>query len=156
MIKSTKNVNQNTLIVAITAYEQTFQLSQQFDDTLSKPITKDMVLKILMAVASHRPTAEPPARVEQRPEHGRTPPRVEQRIDHGRTESVGSERGSIEGDRTVELPPLVPVKQEVNPLSGSPVPVPSSPLAKKSENTHSLGLESVSLGLLVITDGCVY
>ncbi|KAJ3038417.1 hypothetical protein HDV00_000605 [Rhizophlyctis rosea] len=54
MIKSTKNVNQTTPIVAITAYEQTFQLSQQFDDTMSKPITKDMVLKILMAVAGQQ------------------------------------------------------------------------------------------------------
>lgn len=51
MIKSTNNINQNTPIVAITAYEQTFQLSQQFDDTMSKPVTKDVLWRILMAVA---------------------------------------------------------------------------------------------------------
>ncbi|KAJ3160645.1 hypothetical protein HDU86_000404 [Geranomyces michiganensis] len=50
MIKSTNNVNQTTPIVAITAYEQTYHLSQQFDDTMSKPVTKDVLARILVAI----------------------------------------------------------------------------------------------------------
>ncbi|KAI8826995.1 uncharacterized protein EV422DRAFT_490988 [Fimicolochytrium jonesii] len=50
MIKTTNNVNQLTPIVAITAYEQTYHLSQQFDDTMSKPIMKDVLQRILNAV----------------------------------------------------------------------------------------------------------
>ncbi|KAJ3022779.1 hypothetical protein HKX48_005255 [Thoreauomyces humboldtii] len=59
MIKSTNNVNQQTPIVAITAYEQTFHLSQQFDDTMSKPVTKDVLARILIAICGPPPT--PPA-----------------------------------------------------------------------------------------------
>ncbi|KAJ3300280.1 hypothetical protein HK104_002479 [Borealophlyctis nickersoniae] len=58
MIKTTNNINQTTTIVAITAYEQTFQLSQQFDETMSKPITKDMVNKILGTVAGKEQHSE--------------------------------------------------------------------------------------------------
>ncbi|KAJ3180750.1 hypothetical protein HDU87_001863 [Geranomyces variabilis] len=50
MIKSTNNVNQTTPIIAITAYEQTYHLSQQFDDTMSKPVTKDVLARILVAI----------------------------------------------------------------------------------------------------------
>ncbi|KAJ3193079.1 hypothetical protein HK101_005436, partial [Irineochytrium annulatum] len=50
MIKSTKNINDTTPIVAVTAYEQTFALSQQFDDVISKPVMKDMLQRILTAV----------------------------------------------------------------------------------------------------------
>ncbi|KAI8852050.1 hypothetical protein BC829DRAFT_385815 [Chytridium lagenaria] len=51
MIKSTKNVNQQTPIIAVTAYEQTFAQTQQFDDVMSKPVTKDLLFKVLAAVA---------------------------------------------------------------------------------------------------------
>ncbi|TPX71930.1 hypothetical protein SpCBS45565_g00911 [Spizellomyces sp. 'palustris'] len=57
MIKSTNNINQTTPIVAITAYEQTFQLSQGFDDTMSKPVTKDVLWKILVAIEGRRETS---------------------------------------------------------------------------------------------------
>ncbi|KAJ3115092.1 hypothetical protein HDU96_001204 [Phlyctochytrium bullatum] len=51
MIKSTTNINQFTPIIAVTAYEQTFSQSQQFDDVMSKPVTKDLLHKVLAAVA---------------------------------------------------------------------------------------------------------
>ncbi|KAJ3106270.1 hypothetical protein HDU97_006721 [Phlyctochytrium planicorne] len=54
MIKSTKNINQSTPIIAVTAYEQTFAQSQQFDDVMSKPVTKDLLFKVLAAVAGDR------------------------------------------------------------------------------------------------------
>ncbi|KAI8592134.1 hypothetical protein BDZ88DRAFT_408389 [Geranomyces variabilis] len=61
MIKSTNNVNQTTPIVAITAYEQTYHLSQQFDDTMSKPVTKDVLARILVAICG--PHGSKPAAV---------------------------------------------------------------------------------------------
>ncbi|KAI8920021.1 hypothetical protein DFJ77DRAFT_546142 [Powellomyces hirtus] len=59
MIKSTNNVNQQTPIVAITAYEQTFHLSQQFDDTMSKPVTKDVLWRILAAISAPNQQQQP-------------------------------------------------------------------------------------------------
>ncbi|KAI8391144.1 uncharacterized protein BYT42DRAFT_183352 [Radiomyces spectabilis] len=47
MIKSTNHVNRDTPIIAVTAYEQTAHLTGTFDDVLSKPITKDMILRRL-------------------------------------------------------------------------------------------------------------
>ncbi|KAG0172634.1 hypothetical protein DFQ28_007650 [Apophysomyces sp. BC1034] len=45
MIKSTNNVNRDTPIIAVTAYERTVQLAGAFDDILSKPVTKDTILQ---------------------------------------------------------------------------------------------------------------
>lgn len=52
MIKSTNNINRNTPIIAVTAYERTntLQLSGIFDDTLSKPVTKDSVLRSIRQI----------------------------------------------------------------------------------------------------------
>jgi len=54
MIKSTQNMNQNTPVIAVTAYEQTFRQTQYFDDVLSKPVTKDILLRVLMAIVTQR------------------------------------------------------------------------------------------------------
>lgn len=43
MIKSTNNINRDTPIIAVTAYERTVQLAGAFDDILSKPMTKDII-----------------------------------------------------------------------------------------------------------------
>lgn len=43
MIKSTNNVNRETPIIAVTAYEQTVQLAGAFDEILCKPVTKNIV-----------------------------------------------------------------------------------------------------------------
>ncbi|KAI9010476.1 hypothetical protein CLU79DRAFT_773210 [Phycomyces nitens] len=45
MIKSTNNVNRETPIIAVTAYERTVQLAGAFDDIVSKPMTKDIILQ---------------------------------------------------------------------------------------------------------------
>lgn len=47
MIKSTNNNNRETPIIAVTAYERTVQLAGAFDDILSKPVTKDVILQRL-------------------------------------------------------------------------------------------------------------
>lgn len=47
MIKSTSNINKNTPIIAVTAYERTLQLASIFDSTLSKPVTKETILKCI-------------------------------------------------------------------------------------------------------------
>ncbi|KAI7864969.1 hypothetical protein BDF14DRAFT_1883812 [Spinellus fusiger] len=47
MIKSTNNMNRETPIVAVTAYEKSAQLTDAFDDTLCKPVTKDIILQRL-------------------------------------------------------------------------------------------------------------
>jgi CheY-like chemotaxis protein len=47
MIKSTNNSNRETPIIAVTAYERTVQLAGAFDDILSKPVTKDVILQRL-------------------------------------------------------------------------------------------------------------
>ena len=43
MVKSTQNINQNTPIVAVTAYERTAQQASPFDDILCKPINRALV-----------------------------------------------------------------------------------------------------------------
>ncbi|CAO3595486.1 unnamed protein product [Absidia cylindrospora] len=43
MIKSVNNRNQNTPIIAVTAYERTVQLADTFDDIVSKPVTREIV-----------------------------------------------------------------------------------------------------------------
>ncbi|ORZ09533.1 hypothetical protein BCR42DRAFT_381630 [Absidia repens] len=43
MIKSVKNRNQSTPIIAVTAYERTVQLADTFDDIVSKPVTREIV-----------------------------------------------------------------------------------------------------------------
>ncbi|KAI8354074.1 hypothetical protein BD560DRAFT_357528 [Blakeslea trispora] len=45
MIKSTNNINKDTPIIAVTAYEETLQQANIFDDTISKPVTKESVLR---------------------------------------------------------------------------------------------------------------
>lgn len=47
MIKSTNNSNRETPIIAVTAYERTVQLAGAFDDILSKPVTKHIILQRL-------------------------------------------------------------------------------------------------------------
>lgn len=47
MIKSTNNINRNTPIIAVTAYERTLQLASVFDDTLCKPVTKEIVSRCI-------------------------------------------------------------------------------------------------------------
>ncbi|KAI8096700.1 uncharacterized protein BX664DRAFT_259275 [Halteromyces radiatus] len=43
MIKSTNNVNRETPIIAVTAYEQTVQLAGAFDEIVCKPVTKNVI-----------------------------------------------------------------------------------------------------------------
>lgn len=47
MIKSTNNINRNTPIIAVTAYERTLQLASVFDDTLCKPVTREIVSRCI-------------------------------------------------------------------------------------------------------------
>ncbi|KAI8970228.1 hypothetical protein BDF20DRAFT_838604 [Mycotypha africana] len=47
MIKSTNNINRETPIIAVTAYERTVQLAGAFDDIVGKPVTKDVILRRL-------------------------------------------------------------------------------------------------------------
>jgi serine/threonine-protein kinase RIM15 len=47
MIKSTNNINRNTPIIAVTAYERTLQLANIFDDNLNKPVTKESILRCI-------------------------------------------------------------------------------------------------------------
>ncbi|KAK4515895.1 uncharacterized protein ATC70_010853 [Mucor velutinosus] len=47
MIKSTNNINRNTPIIAVTAYERTLQLASVFDDILCKPVTKEIVSRCI-------------------------------------------------------------------------------------------------------------
>ncbi|KAJ1557276.1 hypothetical protein HK096_008161, partial [Nowakowskiella sp. JEL0078] len=52
MIKTTKNINQLTPIIAVTAYEQPSTQMQKFDDVLSKPVSKDSLQRVLLAVSA--------------------------------------------------------------------------------------------------------
>lgn len=52
MIKSTNNINRNTPIIAVTAYEHTLQLAGIFDDTLNKPVTKEVVTQCIQRLSS--------------------------------------------------------------------------------------------------------
>lgn len=61
MIKSTNNVNRETPIVAVTAYERTVQLAGAFDDILTKPVTKAVILQRLQQFCGPRPTLRRPA-----------------------------------------------------------------------------------------------
>ncbi|KAI8994838.1 hypothetical protein BDB01DRAFT_846838 [Pilobolus umbonatus] len=47
MIKSTNNINKNTPIIAVTAYDRTFQIDETFDSIMSKPVTKDAILRCI-------------------------------------------------------------------------------------------------------------
>ncbi|KAI7895292.1 uncharacterized protein EV154DRAFT_457800 [Mucor mucedo] len=47
MIRSTNNINKNTTMVAVTAYECNNQSEGIFDMTLSKPVTKEVVLQCI-------------------------------------------------------------------------------------------------------------
>lgn len=47
MIKSTNNNNRKTPIIAVTAYERTVRVAEAFDDIISKPVTKDIILQRL-------------------------------------------------------------------------------------------------------------
>lgn len=49
-IRSFQNVNQGTPIIAVTAYEQSYQLMQQFDDVIVKPVSKDILTKVVVAL----------------------------------------------------------------------------------------------------------
>lgn len=53
MIKSTNNNNRETPIIAVTAYERTVQLAGAFDDILSKPVTKHVILQRLKRYCKH-------------------------------------------------------------------------------------------------------
>lgn len=52
MIKSTNNINRNTPIIAVTAYEHTLQLAGIFDDTLNKPVTKEVVMQCIQRLSN--------------------------------------------------------------------------------------------------------
>ncbi|KAG1114477.1 hypothetical protein G6F42_014174 [Rhizopus arrhizus] len=52
-IKSTNNNNRETPIIAVTAYERTVQLAGAFDDILSKPVTKHVILQRLKQYCKH-------------------------------------------------------------------------------------------------------
>ncbi|TPX35989.1 hypothetical protein SmJEL517_g01853 [Synchytrium microbalum] len=69
MIKSINNINQYTPIIAITAYEQTFSVVQLFDDVMPKPVSKDMVTRILRAVADAQSTQPQPPIVRSQVVH---------------------------------------------------------------------------------------
>ncbi|KAG0749168.1 hypothetical protein G6F23_001286 [Rhizopus arrhizus] len=47
MIKSTNNINRTTPIIAFTAYERTFQLTKIFDDVISKPVTREAIIRCI-------------------------------------------------------------------------------------------------------------
>ncbi|KAI8078172.1 uncharacterized protein B0P05DRAFT_491594 [Gilbertella persicaria] len=47
MIKSTNNINKNTPIIAVTAYEKTLQQASIFDDTISKPVKKETIMQCI-------------------------------------------------------------------------------------------------------------
>nr|KAJ3418581.1 hypothetical protein HK105_008140 [Polyrhizophydium stewartii] len=51
MIKSTKNVNQRTPIIGISSDAPTFAQTQIFDDTLLKPVSKEVLHHTLLAVS---------------------------------------------------------------------------------------------------------
>ncbi|KAI9338390.1 hypothetical protein DFJ73DRAFT_847996 [Zopfochytrium polystomum] len=51
MIKSTDNINRTTPVIAVTAYEQTFAQAREFDDVISKPVTRDGLLHVLAAIS---------------------------------------------------------------------------------------------------------
>ena len=51
MLKSTDNINKHTPVIAVTAYEQTFAQSRQFDDIMAKPVSNEMLYKVLAAVS---------------------------------------------------------------------------------------------------------
>ncbi|KAI8918022.1 hypothetical protein BC831DRAFT_484008 [Entophlyctis helioformis] len=51
MIRTTKNINQSTPIVGLTAEEPTFAQTQTFDDIMAKPVTKDALHRTLAAIA---------------------------------------------------------------------------------------------------------
>lgn len=50
IIKAFTNINQQTFIVAVTAYENSTQFNSQFDDVLLKPVTKDVLVQVLLTV----------------------------------------------------------------------------------------------------------
>jgi DNA-binding response OmpR family regulator len=54
MIKSTNNINRNTPIIAVTAYERILQLAGIFDDTLNKPVTKESVLRCIRQLSDQQ------------------------------------------------------------------------------------------------------
>jgi DNA-binding response OmpR family regulator len=57
MIKYTNNINRNTPIIAVTAYERTLQLASVFDDTLCKPVTKEIVLRCIRHITDRNSAA---------------------------------------------------------------------------------------------------
>lgn len=61
MIKSTNNSNRETPIIAVTAYERTVQLAGAFDDILSKPVTKDIILQRLKQFCGRPPPVTTPS-----------------------------------------------------------------------------------------------
>jgi CheY-like chemotaxis protein len=48
MIKSTRNKNQATPIIAVTAYEHPLSLARAFDEVLSKPVDRATLQKCLV------------------------------------------------------------------------------------------------------------
>ena len=46
MVKSVGNINNGTPIIAMTAYESKDRSADEFDQVLSKPVTKDMITKV--------------------------------------------------------------------------------------------------------------
>lgn len=60
MIKSTNNINRNTPIIAVTAYEHTLQLAGIFDDTLNKPVTKEVVMQCIQRLSNDHSSGSNP------------------------------------------------------------------------------------------------
>jgi CheY-like chemotaxis protein len=77
MIKSTNNVNKNTPVIAITAYERTLQLASIFDDTLSKPVTKESITKCMRQVGN---LSSLPSSIHSGPIHWPAPTSISQTI----------------------------------------------------------------------------
>ncbi|TPX47944.1 hypothetical protein SeLEV6574_g02339 [Synchytrium endobioticum] len=53
MIKWINNINRYTPIIAVTAYEQTYAIVDLFEHTLPKPVSKDLIHRILLWLPNH-------------------------------------------------------------------------------------------------------
>lgn len=51
VIRSFTNLNQFTQIIAVTAYDYTSDMTQQFDEVLQKPVTRETMAKVIFALS---------------------------------------------------------------------------------------------------------
>jgi len=54
MIKSSKNINQHTPVIGITAYEKKEEWANLFDDVLWKPLKMEQLAKTLRSVTERK------------------------------------------------------------------------------------------------------